>query len=116
MVFQRIFVKDPSGSQRFNVLGDLNAITHELVTITNKTYINANSVCELLKKLVAININVPITIILDNAKYQKCNIVTELASLLKINLIYLRSYSPNLNLIERLWRFIKNKVLNGRYY
>ena len=72
--------------------------------------------CELLKKLAAININVPITIILDNAKYQKCDIVTELASLLKINLIYLPSYSPNLNLIERLWMFIKNKGLNGRYY
>ena len=58
----------------------------------------------------------PITIILDNAKYQKCDIVTELALLLKINLIYLPSYSPNLNLIERLWKFIKNKVLNGRCY
>ena len=58
----------------------------------------------------------PITIILDNAKYQKCDIVTELDSLLKINLIYLPSYSPNLNLIERLWMFIKNKELNGRYY
>ena len=68
--------------------------------------------CELLKKLAAININVPITFILDNAKYQKCDIVTELASLLKINLIYL----PNLNLIKLLWKFVKNKALNGRYY
>jgi len=74
--FHRVFLKAPSGRQRFNVLGALNAITHELVTITNKTYINANSVCELLKKLATININVPITIILDNAKYQKCDIVT----------------------------------------
>ena len=58
----------------------------------------------------------PITIILDNAKYTKYDIVTELDSLLKINLIYLSSYSLNLNLIERLWKFIKNKALNGRYY
>ena len=72
--------------------------------------------CELLKKLEAININVPITIILDNAKYQKCDIVTELALLLKINLIYLPSYLPNLNLIERLLSFIKNKALKGKYY
>ena len=48
--FHRVFLKAPSGSQRFNVLGVLNAITHELVTITNNTYIYANSVCELLKK------------------------------------------------------------------
>ncbi|WP_434062172.1 transposase [Candidatus Rhabdochlamydia oedothoracis] len=25
-------------------------------------------------------------------------------------------YSPDLNLIERLWRFMNKKVLNNRYY
>ena len=34
----RVFVKAPAGRQRFNVLGALNAITHELVTVTNDTY------------------------------------------------------------------------------
>lgn len=51
--FQRVFVKAPSGRQRFNVLGALNAITHEVFTVTNETYINAETVCELLQKLAA---------------------------------------------------------------
>jgi transposase len=43
---------------------------------------------------------IPITLVLDNARYQKCKIVEELALSLSIELLYLPSYSPNLNLIE----------------
>jgi hypothetical protein len=49
--FSRIFVKSPSGRQRYSVLGALNAITLELVTVTTDAYINARSVIELLDKL-----------------------------------------------------------------
>ena len=48
----------------------------------------------------------PITLVLDNARYQKCAVVQGLAESLGIELLYLPSYSPNLNLIERLWRFV----------
>ena len=44
--FARVLVRAPSGRQRFNVLGALNAITYQLVTITNESYITASSVCE----------------------------------------------------------------------
>jgi hypothetical protein len=37
--FERVFIKSPSGRKRFNVLGALNAITHEVITVTNETYI-----------------------------------------------------------------------------
>jgi hypothetical protein len=47
----RVFIQAPSGRQRFNVLDALNAITHELITITNDAYINAESVCALLEKI-----------------------------------------------------------------
>ena len=30
--------------------------------------------------------------------------------------IYLPSYSPNLNLIERLWRFVRKQSLDSVYY
>ena len=53
---------------------------------------------------------------LDNAKYQKCILVAELATHLKIELLYLPSYSPNLNIIERLWKYVKKSCLNGKYY
>jgi len=114
--FQRIFIKSPSGRKRFNVLGALNAITHEVITVTNDTYITANQVCELLKKLANLGLTIPITIVLDNARYQKCKAVTELAETLGIELLYLPPYSPNLNLIERLWKLVKKKCLYARYY
>jgi hypothetical protein len=39
--FERLFVKSASGRQRFNVLGALNAISHELIIVTNETYIKS---------------------------------------------------------------------------
>jgi transposase len=109
-------VRSSPGRQRFNVLAALNAISYELVMVTNDTYINAGSIGELLRKIVALNLNVPITVILDNAKYQKCQIVWALAKSLHIELLYLPTYSPNLNLIERLWKFVKKQCLYSIYY
>lgn len=114
--FTRLFIQAPAGRQRFNVLGALDAINHELITITNDSYINAQSVCDLLLKTRLLYPNIPITLILDNARYQKCKIVWALADSIEIELLYLPSYSPNLNLIERLWKFVKKKSLYSKYY
>ena len=57
-----------------------------------------------------------IYIFLDNAKYNHSNLVTTEAKLLGIKLIFLPPYSPNLNLIERLWKFMKKKVKGNKYY
>jgi transposase len=112
----RMFIRAPAGRQRFNVLGALNAITHELISVTNDTYITAESVCALLHKLAALNLPVPITIFLDNARYQKCALVFATAASLRIELCFLPAYSPNLNLIERLWKFVKKQCLYSNYY
>ena len=112
----RIFIQAPSGRQRFNVLGAINAITHELITVTNEAYITAESVCALLEKLATLHLGVPITIFLDNARYQHCALVQATAARLKIELCFLPSYSPNLNLIERLWKFVKKQCLYSKYY
>jgi len=113
----RVFVPSSSGRKRYNVLGALNAITHELITVCNDTYINALSICELLQKIRnAVGANEIITLVLDNAAYQKCTLVTELAKDLKIELLFLPSYSPNLNLIERLWRWVRKDCLNSKYF
>lgn len=112
----RVFIQAPSGRQRFNVLGALNAITHEIITVTNETYITAQSVCALLEKIAALYVGTPITIFLDNARYQKCALVKETAQRLNIELCFLPSYSPNLNLIERVWKFVKKKCLYSKYY
>jgi len=112
----RIFIPAPCGRQRFNVLGALNAITHEVVMMTNDAYITAQSVCELLEKIAALYVGIPITIFLDNARYQKCALVMEKAQSLHIELCFLPTYSPNLNLIERVWKFVKKKCLYSQYY
>jgi transposase len=114
--FERIFIRSPSGRKRWNVLGAFNAITGELTTVANDSYITSTTVCEMLHKLAKQYAGRPIVIILDNASYQRCKLVQDLAVELGIKLEFLPSYSPNLNLIERLWKFVKKKSLYNVYY
>jgi len=111
-----VFVKAPSGRQRFNVLGALNVVTHELITVTNDLYINSDRVCELLVKIIEQSTGVPITLLLDNASYQRRKKAQEYATSLGVELLFLLPYSPNLNLIERLLKFVKRKCLYSKYY
>ncbi len=98
--------------------------TYELIPVlyitggtpTNDSYITGTQVCELLKKLAELKLAIPITLVLDNPRYQNCKIVQNLAEELGIELLYLPPYSPNLNLIERLWKFVKKKCLYAKYY
>ncbi|MDR1881458.1 MAG: IS630 family transposase [Prevotella sp.] len=114
--FKRLFIRTSSGRQRFNVLGALNMLTLDLLTVVNDSYINAGSVCEFLQKLRLLHSDDSITLILDNAAYQRCWLVQSYARLLNIELLFLPSYSPNLNLIERLWKFVKRQALYNVYY
>ena len=54
--------------------------------------------------------------VLDNAPYNHAPPGTDAAKALRIELLYLPPYSPNLNLIERLWKFLKRKVARNRYH
>lgn len=114
--FVRLYVRAASGRQRYNVRGALNAVTHELVTEVNTTYITATSVCALLQKIASRGVSVPVTVVMDDARYQRCALVTDTAKVLGIELLFLPSYSPNRNLIERLWKFVKKEVLNSRHH
>ncbi len=114
--FTRLFVKASSGRNRINILGVVNAITKEVLTLNNTTYISANTIIVFLKQLRIYYGTFPIKIVLDNARYQHCKLVIEAAQVLNITLLFLPSYSPNLNIIERLWKFTREKILYGKYY
>lgn len=111
----RHWVKTSSGRQRFNVLGALNFITKKVEMITNDTYITSTQVVEMFEKLAKTYVR-PIVVVLDNAPYQTCKYVKEAASRLGIGLVYLPTYSPNLNLIERVWKLVKSRVLSLVYH
>lgn len=110
----RLFIRAPAGRKRYSVLAALNAITHKVHRVTTTGTINAESVCTLLRH-VALAVSGPITLVLDNARYQHCALVKAQATMLHIELLFLPSYSPNLNLIERLWKFVKKECLASRY-
>ena len=112
----RVFIKASAGRNRINVLGAVNAITKEVVTITNTTYITSGTLIDFLKILKEKYAGKPIAIVLDNARYQHCFLVTTFAKSLGIHLLFLPPYSPNLNIIERLWKFTKKEILYGKYY
>lgn len=99
------------------MLGALNAVTLEVITVCNTSYIDSWSVIELLFKLRQQRKEaVPITLILDNAPYQTCWLVRGAAKLMSIELLFLPPYSPNLNLIERLWKFVRKKCCHTSSY
>jgi transposase len=113
----RIFIKAAPGRDRINVLGALDAISLQVYSVINTTYVNADTVVELLKLLSAkCKKGTPIYIILDNARYQHCAFVKTWATALGIELVFLPPYSPNLNLIERLWKYIKKEIISNHYF
>ena len=108
-------IRTNSGRQRLNINGALCFHTLDVIYREDPT-INRFSTLNLLKQVRdAHDVSVPITIVLDNAGYNKAPEVTEYAVTNDINLLFLPAYSPNLNLIERLWRFFKKKVC-AEYY
>jgi transposase len=112
----RLFVKAPRGRQRVNVRAALDATTHDLCTVTNLTSITSVTVGELLRLLADAHPGLPLTIVLDNARYQRCHLVQTLAQSLGIELLFCPPYSPNLTRIERFWTFVKKQCLYSKYY
>jgi transposase len=114
--FTRIFVPSGCGRQRYNILGAVETRDHDFVSIRTTGSVNSETVCELLGKLDEAYPGEVITMVMDNARYQRNKKVFAEAERLGIELLFLPSYSPNLNLIERVWRLVKAKCLRNRHF
>jgi transposase len=88
----------------------------DFVSIRTTGSVNADTVCELVRKIDKAYPGEEITLVMDNARYQKNKKVFAAAEEYGIELLFLPPYSPNLNLIERVWRLVKAKSLRNRYF
>lgn len=112
----RVFVRTGSGRQRYSVLGAVETRDHDLVSVRTTGSVNAQTVCQLLNQISSRYPGETITLVMDNARYQRNAAVRELAQHLGIELLFLPPYSPNLNLIERVWRLVKTRALRNQYF
>jgi transposase len=108
-------IKTQDGRKHLNLMGAYNPKDQETV-IKNYETLNREAVLDFLKILRKKNQDYRLHIIWDNVPYQHAKDVKLLALELNINLVYLPPYSPNLNLIERYWGFLRKKVLQNKYY
>ena len=104
-------LKTNSGRNRLNVLGAYSPDDHTLISIDGTESCDAEMVCRLLHKLRAANPGQVVLLVLDNVRYQRTRRVRALARRLRIRLLFLPPYSPNLNLIERFWKFLRKKIM-----
>lgn len=110
-------IESNSGRRRINIVGALNPATLRPTTVVSESNCDAEMIqCFLEEVRKEYPDPKTVYIFLDNAKYNLAQTVKRKARMLKIKLIFLPPYSPNLNLIERLWKFLKKKVRTNNYY
>jgi transposase len=115
-VGQTKIIKSNTGRSRINLNGIYNPLNQDILIHESDT-INAETTIDFLKKIEEHYQNkTKIHIIVDNARYYKNKEVTSFLANSKIELMFLPPYSPNLNLIERLWKYMRKKVINNEYY
>ncbi|GBC60421.1 IS630 family transposase [Desulfonema ishimotonii] len=107
-----------SGRKRLNILGAYDIENHSLIHLTGEENCNADRVIEFFEKISQCYREYSeIYITVDNARYFHARKVSEwLENNPKIRLWFLPAYAPNLNLIERFWRFAKKNLVRGKYY
>ena len=109
-------VKTNSGRQRLSINGLYSPITNEVVVREELTVTDESNIA-LFKYIEKLHPELEtIYIIHDNARYNHSKRLREFLETSRIIMIPLPTYSPNLNLIERLWGLMKRQVLYNRYY
>ncbi len=101
-----LYLKTGAGRNRFNLLGCVDPFSLDIIQSHSMIHVDADQTKAFLEKVRQASGDTPVSIVLDNARYQHCQAVKDKATELGIDLIFLPPYSPNLNIIERLWKLI----------
>lgn len=109
-------LKTNSGRNRLNIIGAYSPDDQSLLSWEGRESCDAERVATVLQLIRRSNRGKRLLVVLDNAPYNHASAVTDAAKALRIELLYLPAYSPNLNLIERFWKFLKRKVARNRYH
>lgn len=110
------FIKTNSGRERLNLNGALNFKDKTAIVLEEKT-INAQALINLVEAVAKKQKTGKVYIVLDNAKHHHAFIVKRWRlHHPRFKFLFLPAYSPNLNLIERLWRFFHQKVTWNHYF
>ena len=112
----RLFVRAASGRKRYNVLGALDAVTHRLIRVTNHDYINAESVCALLRAVAEAFRGVADHAGAGQRAVPEVRLGANPGGVVGDRIVIPSKLLSNLNLIERLWRFVRKESLNSTYY
>ncbi len=105
-----------SGRKRLNINAATRAIKPEHTVFDLPESVNAQSTQRLCRNLLKKHPGKKIYFVCDNARYYRCAWLQEWAADQRIEFVFLPAYSPNLNLIERLWRLLRKKAINSIYY
>lgn len=113
---QEAEIKANCGRQRLNINGAIDVASFQVLARFDDT-INAESTINLFKQLEHKHRKAKtIYVIADNARYYRSRDVKTYLETSRIKLIFLPAYSPNLNLIERLWKHFRKVVMHNKYY
>lgn len=109
---KRWLLRSNSGRKRYNILGAYCPLDQEYIDIRGTDNVNGGTLQQLVDKIQTRHPEAArIILILDNARYNHARLVQQHIKNTTVELLFLPPYSPNLNLIERLWRFLKDEVL-----
>jgi transposase len=106
-----------TGRSRLNLNGALNAEEVTDVVVDESERIDQASVIRLWEAIEAKRPNAKIIQVCDNARYYHGRLVKEwLEKHPRTRVMFLPSYAPNLNLIERLWKYLRKEVISHYFY
>jgi len=105
-----------SGRERVNLNAALNAVLTTEIYLDETDCVNAQSTRRLYEQLLEAHPEGPVYVVCDNARYYKNKDLRQWLADKRIVQVFLPPYSPNLNLIERFWKFLRQKIINTAFY